>query len=249
MKRIPIFLLTLLIPFSGAYTQTNLMDIIKSQSRIAGDLNNPFEGFGRKISGEDIVYHSTRQDCQNALLVRATDGTMNISWETPLINLNPAAKEVQLFLIAGMSLQGYDIKGVDPGFQVFINEKPFLHFNNSMGENWTANGPDGSRMIFQTVLKDQANDAFGYARIVLPASFLEGSKPIIIKIQGDSAGSRHWFMIFQCVDALDWFLKKTSIEGWFDVQLTQVDGKLNGLLVAPETWTGQSVEISGTSGK
>lgn len=201
MKRIPIFLLTLLIPFSGAYTQTNLMDIIKSQSRIAGDLNNPVEGFGRKISGEDIVYHSTRQDCQNALLVRATDGTMNISWETPKINLNPAAKEVQLFLIAGMSLQGYDIKGIDPGFEVFINEKPYFHFKNNMGENWTANGPDGSRMIFQ------------------------------------------------CVDALDWFLKKTSIEGWFDVQLTQVDGKLNGLLVAPETWTGQSVEISGTSGK
>jgi len=172
MKRIPIFLVVIFLQFSVAYSQPNLQDIVKSQSRIAGDLNNPAEGFGRKISGEDLLYHSTRQDCQNALLVRATDGKMNISWETPLINPNLGAKEVQLFLIAGMSLQGYDIKGVDPGFQVFINNKPYFHFKNSMGENWTANGPDGSRMIFQ------------------------------------------------CTDALDWFLKKTSIDGWFDVQLT-----------------------------
>ncbi|TSA33890.1 MAG: alpha-mannosidase [Porphyromonadaceae bacterium] len=201
MKRIPIFLVVIFLQFSVAYSQPNLQDIVKSQSRIAGDLNNPAEGFGRKISGEDLLYHSTRQDCQNALLVRATDGKMNISWETPLINPNLGAKEVQLFLIAGMSLQGYDIKGVDPGFQVFINNKPYFHFKNSMGENWTANGPDGSRMIFQ------------------------------------------------CTDALDWFLKKTSIDGWFDVQLTQVDGKLNGLLVAPETWTGEVAEITGNTGK
>lgn len=249
MKRIYFFLLALLVPFSVTFSQPNLKEIIKTQSRIAGDLNNPVEGFGRKISGEDIIYHSTRQDCQNALLVRATDGIMNISWETPLMSPNPAAKEIQLFLIAGMSLQGYNTKGVDPGFQVFINEKPYFHFKNSMGANWAVNGPDGSRMVFQTAIIDQANDGFGYARIILPVSALTNGQPIQVKITGDSSGTRHWFMVFQCTDALDWFLKKTSIDGWFDIQLTRADGKWNGLLVAPETWSGQVTELSGNTGK
>lgn len=249
MKLISTCLIVLLLTFSASFSQPNLKEIIKKQSLIAGDLKNPAEGFASKISGEDIVYHSTRQDCQNALLVRATDGKMSIAWETDALNAAGPDTEVQIFLIAGMSLAGYDIKGVDPGFQVFINDKSFFHFKNGMGENWSVDGPSGSRMIFQTVIKDQANDGFGYARIVLPASLLESGKPVSIKIQGDASGTRHWFMVFQCTDALNWFLKKTAIDGWFDIQLTRTEGKLKGLLIAPETWTGKTTEISGNKGK
>lgn len=249
MKRIYGCLLVLVFPFSMAFTQPNLKDIIKAQARIADELVNPVEGFGRKLAGEDIVYHSTRQDCANAMLVRATDGKMNIAWEMPAVGSASIGPEVQFFLIAGISLQGYDTKGVDPGFQVLINDEPFFHFKNSMGENWSVNGPNGSRMIFQTVFKDQANDGFGYARIVLPAKLLTAGQPTTVKIIGDSSGTRHWFMVFQCSDALSWFLKKTSIDGWFDIQLSEVDGKLNGLITGPEVYTGQVAEIAGNSGK
>ncbi len=243
MKRLILFIFAFSVPVLLADAQSSLKDIIKSQSSIAGELRNPAEGFGRKLSGEDITYGSTRQDCQNALLVRATDGFMTISWETPQIKIDPATKEVEFFLIAGLSLQGYDIKGVDPGFQVFINDKPLFHFKNSMGENWTITGPEASRMIFQTVFKDQANDGFGYARIVLPVSMLEGGKPVQVKIVGDAAGSRHWFMVFQCTDGLDWFLRKTAIDGWFDVQLTHSEGKWNGVLTAPENLAGETFKL------
>ena len=249
MKRIPILLLAVISNISVAFAQPNLKEIIKIQSRIAGELNNPAEGFARKISGEDILYTSPRQDCQNAMLVRATDGTMNISWETPALNAASGAKEVQLFLIAAMSLQGYSTKGIDPGFQVFINEKLYFHFRNSMGENWTVKGPGGSSMMFQTVMKDQANDGFGYARIIMPASDLVQSRPLNIRIAGDASGSRHWFMVFQCTDALEWFRNKTSIETWFDINLAADETKLNGRLLAPANWAGQVAEIAGDGGK
>jgi alpha-mannosidase len=249
MKRFSLLLASLLVLCSGAFSQPSLKAIIKTQSRIAGELNNPVEGFARKISGEDISYTSPRQDCLNAMLVRATDGKMNISWETPALNPAPGIKEVQVFLIAAMSLQGYDTKGVDPGFQVLINEKPFFHFRNSMGENWSVNGPAGSRMLFQTVFKDQANDGFGYARIVLPVSMIESGKPVNIKITGDASGTRHWFMVFQCTDALDWFLKKTRIETWFDIRLTTDGSKYKGQIVAPESWAEQSFELKGNTEK
>lgn len=249
MKRIALFPVLFLVSFTGSYPQTDLKELVRNQSRIAGDLINPVEGFARKLSGQDIQYHSTRQDGKNALLVRATDGKMEIAWETPVVQVDTGFNEVQLFLIAGMSLQGYEIKGVDPGFQVFINDKPFFHFKNSMGENWKITGPDGSRMIFQTVMKDQANDGFGYARIVLPASCVESGRPVRIKIAGDPSGSQHWFMVFQCTDALDWFMKKTSVDGWFDIRIARTETRLNGLMHAPATWTGLQAEIKENSGK
>jgi alpha-mannosidase len=248
MKRIS-FSLFFLISFGFvAFSQTNLKDMIKIQARIAGEMNVAVEGFGRKISGEDITYQSTRSDCQNALLVRATDGTMNITWESSVIKPDTDAKEIELFLIAGMSLQGYSTKGVDPGFSVLINEKTFFHFKNSMGENWMVTGPSGSRMVFQAVIKDQANDGFGYARMILPTALLEKGKPVSIRIVGDASETRHWFMIFQCTDGLDWFMKKTKIDTWFDLSLTESAGRYLGKIAAPETWAGKKVEVIPNSG-
>jgi len=249
MKRFHLFLPALLISFSVVYSQPNLKEMIRSQSRIAADLKNPVEGFGRKLSGEDIVYHSTRQDCQNALLVRATDGNMSISWETPPIHPGPDTQEIQLFLIAGMSLQGYEMQGVDPGFRVLINDKPYFHFSNKMGETWTTGGPGDSRMLFETVFKDQANDGFGYARIVLPVNKIEPGKPVKVTITGDSSASRHWFMVFQCTDGLDWFVRKTRIDGWFDIQLVNTGKKWQGKVVAPENRAENPAEISFDGGK
>ncbi len=90
----------------------------------------------------------TRQDCPNAGLVRATDGKTSISWETPLITLNPEVKEVQLFLIAGMSLAGYV-----PGRTM---QMPQILAKNNIGYmiinrqdkglfNWLS--PDGSKVL------------------------------------------------------------------------------------------------------
>jgi alpha-mannosidase len=249
MKRIAFCLLFLIFSFCMGLPQTNLKEIVKVQSQIAGDLKQAVEGFGQKISGEEIIYHSTRQDCQNALLVRATDGKMKISWSTPVIKPDASVGEIQLFLIVGMSLQGYPIQGVDPGFQVLINDKPYFHFRNSMGETWTAEGPGNSRMVFQTVIRDQANDGFGYARIILPASAVVSGEPVKVTILGDASGTRHWFMVFQCPDALAWFIRKTSVDTWFDVELARNQGKWNGRFIVPETWAGQNVWITGDKGK
>ncbi len=249
MKRLPLFLTALLVLFNGAYSQPNLKDIIKRQSQIAGELRNPVEGFARRISGEEIAYTSPRQDCPNALLVRATDGKMSIVWETPAINVSGDVKEIQVFLITAMSLQGYSTKAVDPGFTVSINNKPYFHFKNSQGENWSVNGPGGSSMLFQTVFKDQVGDAFGYSRIILPVSQVEPGKPLKINITGDASDTRHWFMGFQCTDALDWFHRKTQIETWFEIHLAKSGDKFNGTIDAADNWAGQPVEISGNSGK
>jgi alpha-mannosidase len=245
---------------AGAAAQPSLKETVRRQSMVAGQLEGAIEGFSRKLSGEEIAYHSTRQDAQPALLVRATDGSMSVSWETPVIV--PAEKSgfVQLFLIAGMSLEGYSTAGVDPGFRVSIGDRPYFHFRTSLGESWSVDGPDGSRMIFQTVIRDQANDGFGYARIVLPKSTLESGKSLKIKITGDASGSRHWFMVFQYPDALQWFRNKTAVDGWFDIRLSQTAAAYSGKIVLPGMQDGTGfkltsggkpvkVSVQGASGK
>jgi len=224
MRRIPFFLffgLQLFFPNFFAYSQYDFADRVTRQVILANRLQHAFEGFNRKISGADIQYHSTRQDCANALLVRATDGKNPIVWTTEPIRYDSPNDTITLFFIAGMSLQGYNLKGLEPGFSVRLNGQSYFHFYNKNGEEWQVEGRDHSRMEFHTFKKDQYGDAFGYALIHLKAGTLPAGQPVQMQIQGDASGSQHWFMIFQCVDGLQWFKKKAATDNWFNLSVVR----------------------------
>jgi hypothetical protein len=131
-----IFLTFLLGWATVVLAQADIREMVKQQSRLAGELTGSCEGFAGKISGEDIHYHSTRPDCPLALLVRATDGTMAISWEAPVPKVGADQAEVAFFLITGMSLRGYDLTGRQPGFTLRMNGQPLFHLRMT----WAANG-------------------------------------------------------------------------------------------------------------
>ncbi|MFO7616118.1 MAG: hypothetical protein R6V75_02585, partial [Bacteroidales bacterium] len=52
------------------------------------------QGFARKVSGLDFHYHSSLPDINQALLVRALDGTQRMEWETDPAPAKPAGKFV-----------------------------------------------------------------------------------------------------------------------------------------------------------
>ncbi|MHC4103006.1 MAG: hypothetical protein ACYSW1_19235, partial [Planctomycetota bacterium] len=62
------------------------------------------EGFARAVTGQRISYHSTRIDCTEALITRATTGDMAIAWETAPVCEDWRGGGATFFWLAGMDL-------------------------------------------------------------------------------------------------------------------------------------------------
>lgn len=240
-------LITFLVLFSALNLsgQNDIRELVKKQSALASRLTFASEGFGSKLSGEDITYHSTRTDCPLALLVRATNGIMAIEWESGLAKPDSGAQEACFFLITGMSQKGYAMNSSEPGFSVFVNGHPYFHFNNHLGLDWTSTGPDNSRMVFNGFITDQYGDSFGYTTIYIPVSELDASGRVRFRIVGDKAGSQHWFMVFQCPDGLAWFNKKAKSDNWFELDMSEDNGRIEAALSLPASF--ESLHVTGSA--
>ncbi len=223
--------------------QTDLRELVRKQLDLYSKLENAHEGFFQAIQGEQINYHSSREDCPSALLTRATNGTMISSWVTPEIRLAEGQAQFCLFLITGMSQQGYKLEDENPCFTLLVNEEPWFEFCNALGESWTISSEKGGQMSFDGLVKDQHNDVFGYTRICLPAKVLSDAGNIRLAIRGEASGSQHWFMVFTCSDALDWFSKKALGDDWFSLDFSQGKSGIEVDFRTQKKWTGHPFRI------
>jgi hypothetical protein len=85
-------------------------------------------------------------------------------------------------------------------FQLFLNNRHILDFSNPLTSSekpWYLTGIDGSRLDFNPVLIDKYGDPMGYAILTVPAGTVINGQPQIIKIIGESAESRSWYMTFE----------------------------------------------------
>jgi len=153
------------------------------------------KGYAKTISGETIGYHSPYPDATAALLVRATDGTMAIEWESEPVPKDFADPFATFIWMTGLATQ----KG---GHRFFLsaNGHPLLAFRtgkDAAEKSWEIAGQDGASLSFKTTLVDQFQELFGFMSLKLPKSQLEPGKPVRFKVVGENGGSRDWFMVFQ----------------------------------------------------
>jgi alpha-mannosidase len=152
------------------------------------------KGWAKTISGEAIGYHSSYPDATSGLIVRATDGTMAIEWETGHVPDDYHAPFATFFWLAGLATQ----KG---GHRFFLSVDGQSLFEFRTGKDasektWDIPGKDGSSLSFKTTMVDQFQELFGFMFLKLPASMLKPGRPLRIKVVGEKGGGRDWFMIF-----------------------------------------------------
>jgi alpha-mannosidase len=162
---------------------TNLKHLISQQY---------LTGFTRAISGQNFDYHSPHPDVRAALLSRATDGKMAVSWETESLPSSYQEPFATFIWIAGL---GSNI--AEKKFDLFINDEYSLTFTSSPEKNWTIKGLNEVELSFKTMMVDQYTDLFGYMFLKVPAKILAAGKSIKLKVVGEAAGSNAWFMVFQ----------------------------------------------------
>lgn len=155
------------------------------------DAGSLLQGYARSLAGERIHYHSPQPDAPSALLVRTTDGKMFIEWETESIPENLQEELATFVWIAGISH--------DPGkrFNLYIDGKYSLSFYTSSDKGWKVKGKNGTELMFKATMVDAYEDSFGYMFLELPKTSLSSGKALKIRVVGEDAGTRDWYMTFE----------------------------------------------------
>jgi len=153
-------------------------------------------GYYKEIAGETIRYECQQPDADSALLVRSLIEDKYIEWLTAPVPDKINGSFVEYIFIAGIDVNAEN----NHQFNLYINDEFQFSFRNpidTLNKNWKLNGMNGIRLDFEGMMYDKYGDLFGYMFLKVPKSYLTNSKQLKIKVSGETANSRSWFMVFK----------------------------------------------------
>ncbi len=148
------------------------------------------EGFSKRLDGEILGYHSAIKGVNESLLVRSLDSLKFIEWETSPVPYNVSGESATFAWLAN-----YDSTRDARSFNLFVNSEKWFTFTNSHDRDWTLDAPNGAKLRFHTVQLDRHGDYNGYHFLTVPSRLLEPGMPLTLRVTGESAGERTWYMI------------------------------------------------------
>ncbi len=190
------------------------------------------EGYAEDIDGAKLPYHShLARDRTPAILARATDGTSTMAWKTSSLPEKMEGDSVTFLWVSAIgSNQG------EGGFDIFVNDEKRFTIRSRDAASWSVEGPDGGRVDFDTIFKDQNQDYFGYMRLTAPVAWLKPGVPASIRITGHADHLATYVMIFKDTHAVG-FLRGHGKRTIFNKSCVEFDGQgrvLLSLVTRPE---------------
>ena len=174
---------------------TLMLLILVSGYSQADDHTLWLSGYSAEIRGETINYHSFLPKEYPALLVRNLEKENYIEWQTAAVPAELESEKVTFVWIAA-----YDTDPKRHLFRLSVDGKEIFSFHNPQSNDdnsWTQKNKEGFQLSFKSSHIDRHEDQFGFMRLTVPQSRLTPGKPVKIKVVGESAGHRTWFMIFK----------------------------------------------------
>jgi len=152
-------------------------------------------GYSQSVRGETIRYHSPVPYVERSLLVRSLDRDRYIEWDTAPVQPDVSSSHVVLVFMAGIDVNE-DVRT----FDLYVNDAFALQFTNPSDAeqrvlSWA--GASGVTAQFRITEIDKYDDAMGFVFLKVPRGQLREGEPIRLKVMGESAGRRTWFMIFE----------------------------------------------------
>lgn len=155
-------------------------------------------GYGREISGENLAYFSAYPDYASvSLLTRCTDGKKVIEWETAPV---PGSFKGKYLYFSWVAAHSSGTSSGERHFDLYVDDEKLLTFSTLPAHQrplWTFAAPDSTRLVFQQIKRDGANDAHGLAFLRLPAARLKPGRPVRLKVIGQAQNSNDWYMTFK----------------------------------------------------
>ncbi|MFZ4399352.1 MAG: glycosyl hydrolase-related protein [Bacteroidales bacterium] len=154
------------------------------------------KGCATVISGEPIEYHCFNTAATSAILTRCTTGNMQIEWKTEAIPIENKEKFITFYWICSFS------SGTSHGdrkFDISLNDTKYFNFQtfaNKYDKHWVQKAEDGCELSFEYKGLDGLGDVSGFMYLKVPASKFKKGEAIKIKVVGENADSRDWYMCF-----------------------------------------------------
>ncbi|MEN8228618.1 MAG: glycoside hydrolase family 38 C-terminal domain-containing protein, partial [Bacteroidota bacterium] len=154
--------------------------------------DNIINGFAKKISGNDLTYHSSIPLAKECLITRANNGNSSMEWETAAVPLKFKGAYATFVWVAGL--------GSSPGrarFDLQVNGEDKFSFWADGLNQWEVQAEDGSLLSFQTEMIDQNDDRFGLMHLKVPKELVNKGEPLTLKVTGGKFGKTSWYMTFK----------------------------------------------------
>lgn len=182
-------------------------------------------GYSQEIKGETIRYECQQPDADSALLVRSVHEHKYIEWTSSPVPENFDEEYVEFIWIAGIDVNADN----NHEFKMFINDEHQFTFRNpldTLNMDWNLEGENGIKLHFKGIMFDKYGDLFGYMFLKIPKSVYIQGESVRLKVTGETADSRSWFMIFKyhAIPGVKFIEEQAIIKGDNqDYQLVRVD--------------------------
>lgn len=196
------------------------------------------EGF-KKITGKNAFsYHSFRTDITDCMLSRCTDGKFAIEWETQVLKTSENQKIFGFLWMAAIDLTPE--KNV---FDVTVNGIKRFEVTTSTKGEWKVENPEGGKLSYVMVEKDQNGDAHGYMALSAPDSWLKKGESQRIGITGHAQNSNAWIIVYQANDVLSHLQNSLKHDVSLSIVMEEKSGSLVCSLEGSWSLTGKKLTL------
>ncbi len=152
-------------------------------------------GYRTTIRGEELGYHSPIPYVDRSLLIRSEERGRYIEWETAPVPADFAGDTAVFVFMAGI-----DVSEDQREFEFYINGDFSFRFTNPNRDDvevmhWSGDG--GVHAEFRVTVVDKYDDLMGFVFLSVPRDMWRADRTVNLRIMGESAGERTWFLIFK----------------------------------------------------
>ena len=152
-------------------------------------------GFGRRLSGDTLRYHSSDPSVSLGLIVKASDGKQEIDWESAVVPADTGNTNVTFVWLAGMVAGRGEHR-----FTLFCNDDSLATFmtrKEHEPQPFSIKGNANAQFSFDAATKDSHGDFFGTMTLTVPSSFCRSGLPVKFRMIADGDRSTDWCMVFE----------------------------------------------------
>ncbi len=214
-------------------------NLLNRQVQFFDELEGTYEGYKISECKNLISYYSLRNDVTEGMLTRATDGEMEISWQTETIEESFQAEGAWFVWIAAIDLTDKSVR-----FDISVDGQKRFELHSGQKESFTLHHPDGGIIKYHSFHLDQHGDSHGYMALYAPKAWLQPGKPLHLKIGGEAAGENTWVIVFKADDIKDNLQKSIQFQAWLDLSIKKKKRHNEITVTAPVRLAGKSLHYN-----